>query len=91
MRDGTMSRQKRSVEKTIKTTLKMAFPSVGVLSLDAFIPGPRVRQQLGISAVTLWRWRQDNQINFPPGKRIKGRLYFSQADISNWLASREVA
>jgi hypothetical protein len=51
MRDGTMSRQKRSVEKTIKTTLKMAFPSVGVLSLDAFIPGPRVCQQLGISAV----------------------------------------
>ena len=32
-----------------------------------FIPGPKLRAKLGISAVTLWRWRHDKE------KRLSGR------------------
>jgi hypothetical protein len=40
-----------------------------------FIPGPKLRAKLGISAVTLWRWRHDEESGFPTAKVIKGRLY----------------
>jgi predicted DNA-binding transcriptional regulator AlpA len=51
-----------------------------------FIPGPRLRAKLGISAVTLWRWRHDEAIGFPAPKVIKGRLYFSSGAVEAWLA-----
>jgi predicted DNA-binding transcriptional regulator AlpA len=61
-------------------------------SRDAdFIPGPKLRAKLGISAVTLWRWRQDEASGFPPPKVIKGRLYFPVDAISAWLAKQPEA
>jgi predicted DNA-binding transcriptional regulator AlpA len=50
-----------------------------------FIPGPKLRAKLGISAVTLWRWRHDNENGFPAPKLINGRLYFPLADVTAWL------
>ena len=41
-----------------------------------FTPGPKLRTKLGISAVTLWRWRHNQAAGFPSPKVIKGRLYF---------------
>jgi predicted DNA-binding transcriptional regulator AlpA len=37
------------------------------------IPGPKLRAKLGISAVTLWRWRHDEESGFPKPKVIKQR------------------
>src|SRR5262245_16356736 len=55
---------------------------------DAYelIPAPKLRAKLGISAVTLWRWRHDKKGGFPAPKVIKGRLYFPLGAVTAWLA-----
>src|SRR5215471_17201054 len=55
---------------------------------DAYelIPAPKLRAKLGISAVTLWRWRHDKKGGFPVPKVINGRLYFPVTAVSAWLA-----
>jgi predicted DNA-binding transcriptional regulator AlpA len=53
-----------------------------------FIPGPKLRAKLGISAVTLWRWRHDLTSGFPAPKVIKGRLYFPLGAVEAWLAEQ---
>ena len=50
-----------------------------------FIPGPKLRAKLGISAVTLWRWRHDEASGFPTPKVINGRLYFPLGAVMAWL------
>jgi predicted DNA-binding transcriptional regulator AlpA len=56
-----------------------------------FIPGPKLRAKLGISAVTLWRWRHDETSGFPTPKVINGRLYFPLDAVSDWLAKQPEA
>jgi len=56
-----------------------------------FIPGPKLRAKLGISAVTLWRWRHDKASGFPAPKVIKGRLYFPLGAVTAWLAGQPEA
>jgi len=51
-----------------------------------FIPGPKLRARIGISAVTLWRWRHDKEKGFPAPKVINGRLYFALGAVMAWLA-----
>jgi predicted DNA-binding transcriptional regulator AlpA len=55
------------------------------------ISGPKLRAKLGISAVTLWRWRHDEEGGFPAAKVIKGRLYFPLGDVEAWLAKQPEA
>jgi predicted DNA-binding transcriptional regulator AlpA len=55
---------------------------------NSFIPGPKLRAKLGISAPTLWRWRHDEELGFPPPKVINGRLYFPLSAVTAWLAQR---
>jgi len=63
-----------------------------VIPLDSdFIPGPKLRARLGISAVTLWRWRHDPAVGFPVPKIINGRLYFPSAAVATWLAKQPEA
>jgi len=50
------------------------------------IPAPKLRAKLGISAVTLWRWRHDKKGGFPVPKVINGRLYFPVTAVLAWLA-----
>jgi predicted DNA-binding transcriptional regulator AlpA len=51
-----------------------------------FIPAPKLRAKLGISAVTLWRWRHDKENRFPAPTVINGRLYFALGSVVAWLA-----
>ena len=66
---------------------------LNTVSADAndFIPGPKLRAKLGISAVTLWRWRHDEASGFPAPKLINGRLYFPAGAVSAWLAKQPEA
>jgi hypothetical protein len=58
---------------------------------DALIPAPKLRAKLGISAVTLWRWRHDKKGGFPAPKVINGRLYFAVTAVTGWLAKHRDA
>ena len=50
-----------------------------------FIPGPKLRAKLGISAVTLWRWRHDREKGFPAPKVINAGSILPWALL--WLGS----
>ena len=63
----------------------VATPAVHRIDANDLIPGPKLRAKLGISAVTLWRWRHDVSSGFPTPKVIKGRLYFPADAITAWL------
>jgi predicted DNA-binding transcriptional regulator AlpA len=51
------------------------------------IMAARLARQLGISAVTFWRWRQME--GFPAGLRLRNHVYFSQADVQGWLRQQQ--
>jgi predicted DNA-binding transcriptional regulator AlpA len=55
------------------------------------VPGPKLRRMIGISAVTLWRWRHDKEAEFPQAALINGRLYFPWAEVQAWLARQQQA
>jgi predicted DNA-binding transcriptional regulator AlpA len=41
-----------------------------------------------VQPMTIWRWRRDESLNFPKAINIRGRLYWRQAEIIDWLMSR---
>lgn len=59
------------------------------LDANTYLPGPKLRQMLGISPVTLWRWRRD--ADFPVPKVIRKRTYFPWHAVSAWLAKQQEA
>jgi predicted DNA-binding transcriptional regulator AlpA len=44
----------------------------------------------GISDMTLWRWLNDDNLDFPRPIYIGKRRYWKEADVIAWLESREV-
>ena len=83
----------RKIKSKSKRATAMPGLNIAPLRSDAgdFIPGPKLRAKLGISAVTLWRWRHDEAIGFPAPKLINGRLYFPLGAVTAWLASQPEA
>jgi predicted DNA-binding transcriptional regulator AlpA len=69
----------------------MAISPSARLNETSLVPGPKLRAMLGISAVTLWRWRHDKSSAFPAAKQINGRLYFPWGAVSDWIAKQPEA
>lgn len=53
------------------------------------IMGARLARQLGISSVTLWRWRK--MPDFPAARQIRQHVYFSQAEVAAWIDRQQQA
>lgn len=52
---------------------------------NTMIRSPEVQEKCGkIARATLFRWRHDPALNFPPPTRIRGELYWNPADIDAW-------
>jgi predicted DNA-binding transcriptional regulator AlpA len=52
------------------------------------IPQPKVAERYHVTTMTLWRWQQDEKLNFPKPIRIGPRLYFYLADLIVWEKER---
>ena len=53
-----------------------------------FLTGPQVCERYSISAMSLWRWLQDPDLNFPkPTMRVRERRYWSLDDLFVWEKS----
>jgi hypothetical protein len=85
-----MRNSKRKVTATPALSTGFTTPTAQA-DANEFIPGPKLRARLGISAVTLWRWRHDPEAGFPAPKLITGRLYFPWGPVAAWLARQPEA
>jgi predicted DNA-binding transcriptional regulator AlpA len=77
-----MSKQKNSAAALLRSTATivpqlMLRSDASAVEEDPVISGPDLQRLLDISATTLWRWWHDKSTEFPPPKRIRGRLYLS--------------
>lgn len=66
-------------------------PDLPVADLKGFVSATKLRTMLGISPVTLWRWRHDEELKFPQAREINGRLYFHWGAVCAWYAKRPKA
>lgn len=54
------------------------------------IPAAAVRELCGgVSDMSIWRWLNDPAMGFPKPVYIARRRYWKEADIVEWLESRE--
>jgi predicted DNA-binding transcriptional regulator AlpA len=54
-----------------------------------FLTGPTVCQRYGISDMSLWRWLQDADLEFPqPTLMVRGRRFWDEAVLLKWEAQR---
>jgi predicted DNA-binding transcriptional regulator AlpA len=59
-----------------------------------FITGPGLCRRYGVSEQSIWRWRRDPALGFPPSMLINRRNYWRLADLIEWerhRARRDVA
>jgi hypothetical protein len=45
---------------------------------DELVPDPVVCKEFGITAMTLWRWDHDPELDFPPAMKIRTKNYRSR-------------
>lgn len=57
--------------------------------MSTILPTSKVLALLGVSQMTLHRWRHGNE--FPQPLTVNGRNYWRQADIDAWLERQETA
>ncbi len=61
-------------------------------SINKIIQAAKVRALCGgVSDMTLWRWLDHPDLDFPRPIYIRRRRYWREADIAAWLAEREVS
>ena len=57
-------------------------------SEQKYLTGPQVRARYGISEMTLWRWLQDSNMQFPIPMVINRRRFFKESEITYWEQAR---
>jgi hypothetical protein len=63
----------------------MSIPSTG---RSRWVRNGRLAQYLGVSNMTLWRWKRDPTLNFPAASEING-IEFNDLDvIDEWMRTR---
>lgn len=77
--------------KIAKTAERAASTPPPQQSDSLLVPGPKLRRMIGVSAVTMWRWRRDPEMHFPVPRSINGRNYFPWADVQAWIARQQQA
>jgi hypothetical protein len=62
--------RKRKSKKKVAASryAPISVPDLPKPDTNSFVPGPKLRRMCGISAVTLWRWRHNPALGFPPAK-----------------------
>jgi predicted DNA-binding transcriptional regulator AlpA len=86
-----MPKHKRKSRSPESTPVRDDLAPTAQIDANALLPGPKLRQILGVSPVTLWRWRHDESMRFPKAKSIQGRLYFPWKAVAAWLAAQQEA
>jgi predicted DNA-binding transcriptional regulator AlpA len=64
-------------------------PAADAAAAPELVIAARLSKRLGISTVTLWRWRHDPQLGFPTGIRINDRVYFPWREVTAWLQRQQ--
>jgi len=54
---------------------------------NAFLTGPQVQARYQKSHVTIWRWKSDPSLGFPPPIQINRLNYWKLADLEAWEAA----
>lgn len=45
----------------------------------------------GISAMSLWRWLNDDRLDFPRPRTVRRRRYWREVEVLDWLEARAEA
>jgi predicted DNA-binding transcriptional regulator AlpA len=58
---------------------------VDILDNETRVTQPDAARLLGnVSQMTIWRWRNNPELNFPSSIVINGRHYFRRSEILSW-------
>ena len=55
------------------------------------LPAPVVCRRYGVSAMTIWRWEHDPQLDFPKAIRIRRRKYRDERELDAFDARQAEA
>jgi predicted DNA-binding transcriptional regulator AlpA len=56
--------------------------------LDTILTGPQVQKRYQKSAVTIWRWWNDDTLGFPKPIQINRLNYWRLSDLQKWEAEQ---
>lgn len=64
------------------------FLPLSALTDDALVPLPMARRDYfgNVSDMTIWRWRRDASVGFPPVVQIRRRNYISGRNLKEFVA-----
>jgi len=75
--------------RTKPATTTATAASAAADSAQEMLYAARLQKRLGISDVTLWRWRHDERLGFPKGRLINRRVYFPWHEVAAWLERQQ--
>ncbi|TBD04225.1 DNA-binding protein [Rhizobium leguminosarum] len=56
--------------------------------MQAYLTRPQVRARYQISEMTMWRWEQNHDLNFPKPMVVGRRKYFKEEELTAWERDR---